>query len=66
MSWFRLSRREEIEALLVRCDALFIGKPGETRAAFGLVPHPGVLEDGGVKLPMGPDYHGSTNGDGGV
>ena len=54
-------RRDEIAALLFTCDALSVGSAAEMSAAFGLVPHPGVLEDGGVKLPMGPGY-GSRDG----
>ncbi len=51
----------DIERLLLQCNALSIGSAAEMRAAFGVIPHPGVFEDGGMKLPMGPEYHESTN-----
>jgi hypothetical protein len=54
-------RRDEIESLLLMCDALSVGSAAEMSAAFGATPHPGVFEDGGMKLPMGPDY-GSRDG----
>lgn len=54
--------REQIERLFLACDALLVGGLAEARAAFGAVPHPGVIEDGDVKLPSGREYHDSTNG----
>ncbi|MDI6857482.1 MAG: hypothetical protein QME71_04100 [Dehalococcoidia bacterium] len=54
--------RGQIERLFLACDALLLGGPAEALAAFGAVPHPGVIEDGDVKLPSGREYHDSTNG----
>lgn len=58
--------RRDVETLLLRCNALSMGGAAEMRSSFGVLPHPGVLEDCGVKLPMGPEYHESMNHGGGV
>jgi hypothetical protein len=54
--------RSDIEALLLRCNALSVGSAAEMSAAFGVLPHPGVFEDGGMKLPMGQDYGSRDSG----
>jgi hypothetical protein len=54
-------RRDEIESLLLMCDALSVGSAAEMSAAYGVIPHPGVFQDGDVKLPMGSEYHSPTN-----
>lgn len=46
----------DVKGLLLRCDALSIGSAAEMSAAFGATPHPGVFEDGGMKLPLGLEY----------
>jgi len=51
----------DVERLLVRCNALSVGSAAEMRAAFGVIPHPGVLEDRDMKLPMGSDYWELSN-----
>jgi len=53
--------REQIGRLFLACGALLLGGPVEARASFGAAPHPGVFEDGDMKLPMGREYD-STNG----
>jgi hypothetical protein len=58
--------RGDVEGLLLRCSALSVGSAAEMRAAFGVIPHPGVFEDEGMKLPMGPDYREPSNRDGEV
>ena len=54
--------RRDIETLLLRCNALSVSGATEMRAAFGVIPHPGVFEDGGMKLPMGQDYGSRDSG----
>jgi hypothetical protein len=54
-------RHGDVERLLLQCNALSVGSAAEMSAAFGATPHPGVFDDGGMKLPMGPDY-GSRDG----
>ncbi len=56
----------DVESLLFQCNALYVGGAAEMRAAFGLIPHPGVLEDRGTKLPMGSDYWELSNSNGEV
>jgi len=47
---------EELRAALRGCGATAVGSPREIAGRHGVVPHPGVLEDHDMKLPMGPEY----------
>jgi hypothetical protein len=48
---------EDIKASFQQCGALSVGSAAEMRAAYGVVPHPGVLEHREMKLPTGHEYH---------
>ncbi len=48
---------EDIKASFQECGALSVGSAAEMRAAYGVVPHPGVLEHREMKLPTGHEYY---------
>ena len=48
---------EDIKASFQQCGALSVGSAAEMRAAYGVVPHPGVLEHREMKLPTGHEYY---------
>jgi len=48
---------EDIKASFQECGALSVGSAVEMRAAYGVVPHPGVLEYREMKLPTGHEYY---------
>ncbi len=48
---------EDIKASFQECGALSVGSAAEMRAAYGVVPHPGVLEYREMKLPTGNEYY---------
>jgi hypothetical protein len=46
----------DVVTSLRRCAVVSIGDAAAMRSVFGVLPHPGVFEDGSMKLPMGLDY----------
>lgn len=47
---------EELAAALKACSATQVGSVDSFRQAYGLVPHPGVLDYHDMRLPMGSEY----------
>ncbi len=49
---------EEIRDAFGRCGAEVVGDRKEMASRYGVVPHPGALEDHDMKLPMGSEFPG--------
>ncbi len=53
---------EEVRSAFLSCGATFVGNVRELAQRYGRVPHPGVVEDHDLKLPMGLEYPDTRRG----
>lgn len=55
-------RHEEVRSLLQRfgVTTMGVGEPAELEPHYGPIPHPGIIEDHDLKLPLGREYPTTT------
>jgi hypothetical protein len=55
-------QHEDLASTLTRSGATAVGSVTSIRERFGHLPHPGVFDDRGLRLPMGAEYEPTPQG----